>query len=225
MKTTKNIINYFFITALLLVISIKSNAQKVEFGLRYMPTYSSLNLNTSSGGTVKGEVTLGYGVGAFLGFNITDHMGIQGEIIYSSLTQKYTDNNDERKINLKYINIPLLMSLNTGKTNAVNLNLVAGPQLGISVGSSMNSSSSDGNTTATAVLALKKSDIGLAYGFGLDFGINNPRTMRLGLGYRGVIGLFDISDNNSSLSKDYYYVLDRTRINTKSLYIGLSFLF
>lgn len=30
----------------------------VEFGFRFMPTFSSFDMKTSSGGTVKGEVTL-----------------------------------------------------------------------------------------------------------------------------------------------------------------------
>ena len=72
---------------------------------------------------------------------------------------------------------------------------------------------------------MKKSDIGFAYGAGIDFGINNARTTRLGIGYRGVMGLIDISDNSTSMSNDSYYVLDKTHIRTNAAYIGLSFIF
>jgi hypothetical protein len=225
MTTNKKSLNHIYVLVILLFTFIKSDAQKAEFGVRYMPTFSSLNLNSSTGGTIKGEVTLGFGMGAFIGFNFTDHMGIQGEIDYNSLSQQYTDHEIKKTINLKYINIPLLFSLNTGKTNAVNLNVVAGPQLGLNVGSSFKSSSEDGTTSATGVLAVKKSDVGFAYGFGLDFGLNNARTTRLGLGYRGLIGMFDISDNTTPTSEEVYYVLDDTRHSSKSLYIGLSILF
>ena len=39
---------------------------RVEFGFRFMPTFSSFDMTTSSGGTVKAETTLGYGGGAFM---------------------------------------------------------------------------------------------------------------------------------------------------------------
>jgi hypothetical protein len=205
--------------------SVVTKAQKGEFGIRYMPTFSSFDIKSSSGGVIKGEVTMGFGFGAFLGFNFTEHVGVQGEIIYTSLSQKYKDDFNSGTLKLRYINIPLLLSFNTGKTNAVNLNFVAGPQLGLSVGSSINSSSNDGTTTSAAVLAIKKGDLGFAYGAGVDFGINNARTTRLGLGYRGVLGIVDISDKNRSLTNDSYYVLDRTHLKTNAAYIGISFLF
>ena len=227
MKHPKNkIIKRISFVIILFAFALKAEAQKkVEFGLRYMPTVSSFEMKTSSGGTVKGQATLGYGVGAFLGFNFTDHVGIQGEIIYSSISQKYKEMDVEREINLKYINIPLLFSLNSGKSNPVNLNIVAGPQIGLSVGSSVNSTGGNGTYTSQAVLSIKKSDIGVAYGAGIDFGLNEALTFRLGLGFRGVLGLIDISDNNKTADKDTYYIVDQSKIKTYSGYLGISFLF
>jgi hypothetical protein len=72
---------------------------------------------------------------------------------------------------------------------------------------------------------VRKSDLGLAYGAGVDFGLNATYTTRLGVGFRGVYGLLDISDNNTSTSSDTYYVLDRTHLKTYSAYLGVSFLF
>lgn len=209
------------IVALLFAGAFKAGAQRGEFGIRFMPTVSSLDLNTSSGGKVSGDATLGYGFGAFLGFSFTDHVGVQVEGIYSNIRQKYTENDVEHDIKLKYFNIPLLLSLNTGKTKMVNLNIVAGPQMGISAGSSF----SVGSDSSNAVLSVKKGDFGFAYGAGLDFGLNEMKTFRLGIGFRGVYGLFDVSDNSGSNSTDSYYILDRTHIKTYSGYIGVSYLF
>src|SRR6185503_7750184 len=167
-------------------------------------------MKTAAGGTVKGEVTLGFGAGAILGYNFSDHIGIQVEGIYTSITQKYKELDVERKINLRYLNIPLLLSLNTGKSKLFNLNVVAGPQIGISVGSSIRTSGGDGTSTAQAVLAVKKGDLGVAYGAGIDIGLNPAHTVRVGLGYRGVMGLIDISDNSKTTTTDSYYVLDKT---------------
>ena len=208
-----------------MVSAIKVDAQKGEFGLRFMPTVSALDFNTSSGGTVKGEAKLGYGFGAFLGFNFSDHFGIQGEVIYNSTSQKYKELDAERKITLKYFNIPLLLSFNTGKSNFVNFNIVAGPQIGISAGSSLQTSGGNGVELPEAILSVKKGDLGFAYGAGLDFGLNQARNIRLGVGFRGVYGLFDISDNSKTSTTDGYYVLDRTKIKTYSGYVGVSILF
>jgi len=211
------------VAAIILFTAVKVNAQTAEIGFRLMPTISAFDMKTSSGGTVKGSANLGYGIGAFVGYNFTNNIGVQGEVMYSSITQKYTQESVERKVNLRYVNIPLLFSLNTGKTNAVNLNLVAGPQIGISVGSKVFTSGGDG--TNQAMLTIKKGDLGVAYGAGVDFALGSSGMARLGVGFRGVYGLLNISDNNNSTTTNSLYVLDRTHIKTYSLYTGLSLLF
>ncbi|MBK7408386.1 MAG: PorT family protein [Saprospirales bacterium] len=224
MKYQRNIILFISLVALLFVFAIKADAQKAEFGLRFMPTFSAFEMKTSSGGTVKGEVTLGFGAGALLGFNFSKHVGVQGELIYSTVSQKYKELDVERKVNLRYFNIPLLLSLNTNKTGLVNLNIVGGPQIGISAGSELFTSGSDG-TGPEAVLSVKKGDLGFAYGAGIDFALNQAHTFRLGLGYRGVLGLFDISNNTGTIATNAYYIIDRTHINTNAIYFGISLLF
>lgn len=215
--------------ALLLVLSLsfvgQSAAQRVALGVRFMPTFSTFDIKTSSGGTVSGTISLGFGVGAQLAVGITKHIGVQGEFIYSSLAQKNTEQNVERKIKLKYVNIPLLIAFNTGRSKMINLNVVAGPQIGVSVGSSLRTSGGNNSDTLQAVLAVRKGDLGFAYGVGLDFGLNPARTVRLDVGFRGVLGLFDISDHSGTLSTDSYYILDRSHVRANSAYIGLSFLF
>jgi len=200
------------------------NAQKGEFGVRFMPTISSLDVQSSSGGQISGDATVGFGAGIFLGFNFSDNFGLQGEAIYSTLNQKYTEDDVEKEIKVEYINIPLLLSFNTGKLKPVNFNVVAGPQIGISVGSEL-FTSDGGDPDNEAVLSVKKGDLGFAYGAGFDFGLNAARTFRLGLGFRGVYGLIDISDNSNNNSTNSYYVLDKAHIKTYSAYLGVSFLF
>lgn len=225
MKSLKHrFLAHITIVALMSMYASNAYAQKGEFGVRFMPTFSSFDVNSSEGGTIDGEVTFGWGAGILLAYNFSDHVGIQGEIIYNKLSQKYADNDLEREIRLKYVNIPLLLSLNTGKTKPVNFNFVIGPQIGVSVGSDLFSDNANGNNP-NPVLAVKKGDLGLAYGAGLSFGLIPAQTFRLGLGFRGVYGLLDISDNSNNLADDSYYVLDRSHIKTYSGYIGFSFLF
>jgi len=198
-------------------------AQRATFGVRFMPTISSFDMKTTDGATVKGEVSFGYGLGGLIGYNFNQHVGIQAELIYSSINQKYQERDVERKINLKYMNIPLLLSLNTGISKDVNLNFVAGPQMGIKTGGSVSSSGGDG-TESNAVLSVKAGDLGFAYGAGLDFGLNPARTTRFGIGFRGVYGLIDISENSPQLQTNSYYIVDKAHVKTYSLYFGFSFL-
>ncbi|MDZ4710666.1 MAG: porin family protein [Saprospiraceae bacterium] len=218
----KKILGCFTLCTLLLSISLPSTAQSVEFGLRFMPAFTKFDINTSNGNRVTGDVDLGYGVGALLGFHFSKNVGIQGELIYSSFAQKFKESNVDRNINLSYINIPLLLALNTGKGKAINLGLVAGPQIGLNVGSKLLSSNGG---VGDPILSVKKGDLGFAYGAGLDFGLNPSHNFILGIGFRGVYGLIDISDQSSTIQGDAYYILDRTKIKVYSGYIGLSWFF
>jgi hypothetical protein len=221
----RNIYKGTVISAFLVLISTTAYSQGVELGARGMATFSSLNLKTSTGGSVKGETTLGYGFGGLLGVSLAKHVGVQLEVNYNSLLQKYKNPGIEQKINLRYLSIPILISFFTNKEKPVNVNVVAGPQVGIIQGSSIRTTgNNDGTTTTQAVLSVKKSDIGLAYGAGIDFGLNESKHLRLGFGFRGVLGLLDISDNSETIVSDSYYVLDRTHIKTYSVYAGISVL-
>ncbi len=115
--------------------------------------------------------------------------------------------------------------MNTNKSKAINLGIVAGPQIGISVGSKLLSSSSYEPNTTVPILSVKKGDLGFAYGAGWDFGLNAARTIRLGLGFREVYGLIDINDKSGSIATHSYYLLDRNKIKLYSGYVGISFLF
>jgi opacity protein-like surface antigen len=194
-------------------------------GFRFMPTVTSLDLQTSTGGEVSGSTILGFGTGIFVGYNFTNYVGVQAEMIYSSISQKVIELEQEQVINLRYVNIPILLSLNTGKTKVINWNLVVGPQIGFNVGSSLTKTGTPAVDAPDPILSVKKGDFGFAYGAGIDFGLNEARNVRLGLGYRGVFGLLDISDTSGSITTDNYYVLDRSSVKTNSAYIGLSILF
>jgi hypothetical protein len=204
---------------------INTEAQTGEVGLRFMPTFSALNIKTSDGGKIKGKLTMGYGGGIFLGYHFSDHVGVQGEIIYSAIAQRYKEQDVDREITLRYVNIPMLLSLNTGKTQPFNFTVVAGPQISFSVGSELSASGGNGSTTGEAVLAIRKGDLGVAYGAGIDFGLNSASTFRMGIGFRGVLGLIDISDDSQNASTQDYYVLDKNRMRTYAGYIGVSYLF
>lgn len=227
MKKTANLfivaIATAFIFAGLLAAQENANFHPGEFGIRYMPTFSSLDLKTYNGDVVKGTVNMQHGFGVLLGANVSPHVGFQAEVNYNQVSQKYRDVNLDREVKISYINIPLLLSLNTNKGAPINLNFVAGPQFGINVGSKMTASGDENTTTLQAVVAVKKGDVGLAYGAGLEFALNQEHTCNLDLGYRGFFGLVDM--NASSVGNDSYNVVVKASRKSQGAYVGLGFLF
>jgi hypothetical protein len=194
-------------------------------GIRFMPTTSNIKVQNSDGNSVDGDIVLSYGYGGLLGFNFTKHVGLQLEVLYNTLSQKYADHTLDREIDINYINVPLLLSLNVNRTNAFNINLAVGPQLGVNVGSSVTTrGTANGNTNTKAVLAVKENDFGIAYGAGVDFGLNAARTIRFDIGFRGVNGLVDVSDRSEKLETGSYYILQKKRTQTYAGYIGFTFL-
>lgn len=195
----------------------------VEFGVRYMPTFSSIDMHTSDGGTVEGSFNMSHGFGVMLGVNLTKNIGVQGEVNYYQINQKYADGNLNRDLTINYFNIPVLLSLNTNKAAPVNLNLVAGPQFGINAGSKIETSG-DGNTDSTrAVVAVRKGDVGLAYGAGLEFALNKSHSFRLDLGFRGFYGLVNM-DSSTNDQGTYNVVVSASR-KTYGGYVGLAWMF
>jgi len=219
---SKRLLFLFAVGAFLMAGTIQSKAQSAVFGFRLMPTFSKMEMKTSTGESTPGTVNLGFGTGAFLGFYWSDNVGIQGELMYTTVSQKYREADVERRVTLQYVNIPLLLSLNTGKSNLVNFNLVLGPQIGINVGAKVSSSGLD---TTNAMLSIRAGDLGLAYGAGIDYGINEARTFRVGIGYRGVNGLINISNNSQNPATNSFYIIDRTNLKTHAGYIGISYMF
>lgn len=199
---------------------LTSSFNKVYLGGRVLATVTSLNYNKLPNGTVEATTVLGYGIGGFLGFNISKHFALQGEILYSSLAQKAKYNGNQNTVKLRYINIPLLAVINSNVAKPVNLNIVFGPQLGIRTGSEITNDNSNSSDTLVTTVAVKPMDLGICYGAGLDFRI--AKSLSLGLGFRGLLGLVDISDDSKSKTTNNYYILDRSKLKTYSGYASLA---
>jgi len=194
-----------------------------EFGLRFLPTFTSLSFNTSEGGVVEGSGDLNYGYGVMFGLNFSKNVGLMAEIDYLDISQKYKDRELERQVHLNYLNIPVLLSLNTNKTKPVNLNVVIGPQFGINVGSSVSATDNANGNTVNATLAVKEGDVGIAYGAGFEFALNRRHTFRLDLGFRGMYGLVDISSDVTG--PNTYNVLIHASRRSYGGYLGLTLAF
>jgi hypothetical protein len=189
-------------------------------GLRYMPTFTNFDLKSEDGKPLETSFTLGHGFGALVGYNFNEHFGLQAEVIYTQMAQKYRDASMDQEVKLNYINVPVLFVLRTHYSRPVSFNVVIGPQFSANTGSSFSSTDTPEGDSVHAVLAVKPADIGFAYGAGFDFG---SERVKFSVGYRGVIGLVDISDNSTNITTDQYYILDRSHVNTYAGYVGLTF--
>jgi opacity protein-like surface antigen len=200
--------------------------RRVELGVRYLPTFSLLRFNTYSGETVQGQVSMSHGVGVNFGLNFTKNIGIEAEVNYVEINQKYKDANLNRQVGVTYLNIPVMLSINTDKTAPVNLNFVVGPQWGLNMGARVSGGPVSNNSeTYHATIGVKSGDAGLAYGAGLEFMLNDNHTLRLDIGARGYYGFVDIKSNQSNTNPDTYNVIVKGSRKSYNGYIGLSFLF
>lgn len=218
---------FVFSIALMFTISVKAQEKTQlrvgEFGIRYMPTYSSINFKSYNNNVVKGSVTMSNGFGVMLAANLSRHVGVQTEINYYEIKQKYADLNLNREVNIHYLNIPVLLSLNTNKTGWINWNLVVGPQFGLNIGSSLKTTGDETSTTIKGTLATKNGDVGLAFGTGLEIALNENHTSRLDFGYRGFYGLVNIDASVSEANT--YNIIGKASRKTNGAYLGLTFLF
>lgn len=195
----------------------------LEFGIRYMPTFSSIDVHTYDGGVVEGSLTMSHGFGVMTALNLTKHIGVQAEVNYYQLNQKYADRTFNNDLTINYLNIPVLLSLNTNKEARVNFNIVAGPQFGLNVGSKIETSDTNNQDSIKAVVGIRKGDVGVAYGAGLEFALNQSHTFRLDVGYRGFYGLVNM--DTSSPQQGTYNVLVSASRKTYGGYIGLAWMF
>jgi hypothetical protein len=196
-----------------------------EFGLRYMPLFTSLDIYTNNGNSASGHVTMTHGAGAMIGFNFNKNVGLQLEGNYYNASQSITNQATGQvyNVDMGYLNFPLLLVLNTDKRRAINLNGHVGPQFGLNISSDVRTSGSGENQTVSATIATGNNDVGLAYGAGLEIALNKAHTLRLDLGYRGFYGLVDLgaSETNNGNNSSTYSIFVRGSRQANGAYLGL----
>jgi hypothetical protein len=194
-----------------------------EVGIRYMPTFVSMQFRNVGGDLVQGDVSVSNGVGVMLGMNFSKNVGIQTAVEYLDISQKYKDQGLSRQVDVSYMNIPVLLQLNTNKTKPVNLNFVVGPQFGINIGASTSVSGNGDTETLHATVGAKGTDVGAAYGAGLEIAVDKERRFRIDLGYRGFYGLVDAQANQ--VAPDTYNIFVKGSRRTNAAYVGLAWAF
>ena len=142
-----------------------SPAGHVNIGLK-----GGLNIyNVHNDNDTKYDPRVGFNFGLLGHIHLNTHFAIQPEIVFSAQGAKYTVENGTIKLNLDYINVPVLLQYMFDN----GLRLQAGPQVGflISAKSKFNSSTADVKDVFKPIDF--SASIGISYvfpptGFGLD---------------------------------------------------------
>ncbi|MBK9720156.1 MAG: PorT family protein [Saprospiraceae bacterium] len=189
----KILLNLVWITFML---SATVDAQHVNLGIK-----AGLNLyNVSSDDNSEYDSKAGIHVGLIGHVHLKDHFALQPEIIYSVQGAKSSEANSDDKINLGYINIPVLFQYMFDN----GFRIQAGPQLGILV----NAKAESNNISIDIKDDLKAIEFAIAAGLSYV----HPPT-GFGVDVRYNIGLTNINDTdivkvkNNGLQIGVFYLL------------------
>ena len=157
-----------------------TKAKHVSLGIK-----GGLNVyNIHNDNNVKYDAKTGFHLGLLGHIHLTRQLAIQPELVYSAQGAKYNVANNEVKIKLGYINVPILLQYMFDN----GFRLQAGPQVGF-----LASAKSETNNSETDIKNnLKKVDFALGFGAGYI----NP-TSGLGVDARYNLGLSDINETGS----------------------------
>jgi hypothetical protein len=147
---------------LLLAGVVTANAQGVAIGLRAGLNIANQSISTS-GVSVSPDSRLGFLVGGYAKIMLSEKMGIQPELFYSSIGAKWPDSgNGVETIKTDYLTLPVFFRYNVTD----NFHLLAGPQFGIL----MSAQGTDNSGSQDIKDFLNSSDFNGVIGAGLDFG-------------------------------------------------------
>lgn len=157
------------VAAAITIIATNVNAQ-TNFGVKAGLNYANF------GGDAEGDAgKVGLHIGAYAKLGITEKFALKPEIVFSQQGAQDKDNSD-LKLNLSYINIPVLAAI----TVAEGFSLEIGPQVGILT----SAKSKFGDVDVDIKDSFNAIDFGVAAGFNyeLPVGLNFGLRYNLGLG-------------------------------------------
>lgn len=181
----------FLIVIAFVALGIAANGQ-VNIGVK-----GGLNLYTLSDNDYESKA--GAHVGLLGHIHISDQFALQPEIYYSDQGGKFVRDGETRKLNLGYVNMPLMFQYMFDN----GFRLQAGPQLGILASAK---SKADGNSTD-----VKESFNSLDFGVPLGVGYISPSGFGVDLRYQ--VGLSNVSED------------DGNKIHNRGLQLGLFYQF
>jgi len=152
---------------------------QVSFGLK-----AGVNLANFSGDNEGSKSKIGFNAGGFAEIGLAESFSVKPELVYSSQGAKYTEDEQEGKLNLNYINIPILAKY----THTSGFFAETGPQIGFLA----SAKAKIGSVEVDAKDGMKKTDFAWALGIGYQLPQN------IGFNARYNIGLANIADGEGN---------------------------
>lgn len=196
-----------------------ASSQELKFGVK-----AGANLSTLTGDAVSDDVSMkaGFHAGGLLEIKFTDKIALQPELLFSLQGAKTEDTetiggvtyHDESKVNLSYINVPVMLKFYP----VGSFFLEGGPQVGFLVSAKSKDESTataPDNTITTESTEtdikdqLKGVDVAFNFGLGYDFTPNFFANARYSLGLSNVydapdsfggFGVTELDAKNSNIS-------------------------
>lgn len=160
----------FFITATFLVITLSTQAQLVQFGLK-----AGLNYANLTGTKIQTDAITSYHAGLVSEIKLFGKFAIQPELIYTTQGASYENAGKEITNELGYLSIPVLAKIYLSKSFSLEL----GPQASFLLSEKNNFDVADPNT----------------FDFAIDAGLNLKITKSIFIQGRYVLGLTEVSPN------------------------------
>ncbi len=165
----------------LVVVALSSNAQTTEIGVRGGFDLSNLSISESQQPTTSFKNRPSFLAGGFATFRLSDEVGFQPELLYSSNGSKLsTTGVGTATIKTGYLSLPIYFRVNATK----NFHILFGSYVSYLLSATQSS--------VDVKDQLKSMDFGWAFGLGYDF------EKKFNVGVRYNIGLYNI-DKNSTL--------------------------
>ncbi len=180
--------------------SFAAASAQVQFGGK-----AGLNLSTFAGDDAEGsDMKVGFHVGGLVKVPITESFFFQPELVFSSQGAQTSDDDiDDIKMNLNYLNVPLLAKYQTGSGFFVE----TGPQIGFLLSAKAKAE----GITVDMKDFMKKTDFSWTVGLGFQFPMNFGVNARYNHGLSNIWDEEDSKLNNSVFQVGVFYVIGGSR--------------
>ncbi|HEX8690826.1 MAG TPA: porin family protein [Longimicrobium sp.] len=182
--------------ALVLGAASGAAAQGISVGVK-----AGVNVATLGGDDVEdADSRIGLVGGAFLVYRFSDMLAIQPEVLYSQKGASFSDTEGELTVKLDYVDVPVLLRLNVPVTgSSLRPSVFAGPVFSLRASCGAEAEFNGGSVEVDCDeldeegIAVKDTDVGLAFGAGLDFPAGRATVTLDG---RYTLGLSSIDDSD-----------------------------
>ncbi len=189
-----SVIKSFLIAAFLILVAMPTYGQ-VSFGIKGGTNIAEYSFK-ENGTNIDQESINGFTLGAVLEIGLGGNIFLQPEAVFIQKGSEIQALTEDNKINVNYLDIPILLKMKIINSNVFNVNLLAGPSLGLA----LNGEETMGGQTIDVNFGgedgLKRFDLGLNAGGGIG----------LNLGSIGVFGdvryLFGLSNISEAESRE-----------------------